>query len=161
MHFSLLIIFVLFIFIFVIFRFNLCIIFLCVDTTIDMLYNLLKSNHAENYMVELAKVLRILRIKNNETSFDMAKKLHLSPSHLSAIEHGRRAIPKDMKHLIVSAYKLTDEQIEKVDKAIAGIYDKTNLTTLSFNRKEKDKIVKYRIVKSNSIKPNKNNETDQ
>lgn len=111
-------------------------------------------------MVELAKVLRILRIKNNETSFDMAKKLHLSPSHLSAIEHGRRAIPKDMKHLIVSAYKLSDSQIEKIDKAISGVYDKTDLTSLSFNIKDKDKIVKYRIVKNKSQKSNTDNETD-
>ena len=77
----------------------------------------------------------------------MAKKLHLSTSHLSSIEHGKRAIPKDMKQLLVNAYNLTDVQIEKIDKAIKGISDKTDLTSLSYNTNDIGTLVKYNDIK--------------
>lgn len=37
-------------------------------------------------LTEFGKLLRIIRINSGDTSKDMAKKLNLSPSYLSAIE---------------------------------------------------------------------------
>lgn len=46
-------------------------------------------------LTEFGKLLRIIRINSGDTSKDMAKKLNLSPSYLSAIESGKRNIPAD------------------------------------------------------------------
>ncbi|MDD3947051.1 MAG: helix-turn-helix transcriptional regulator, partial [Clostridia bacterium] len=39
-------------------------------------------------VTEFGKFLRVLRIQNNDTARQMAEKLNLSPSYLSAIETG-------------------------------------------------------------------------
>ena len=90
-------------------------------------------------LTELAKVLQIIRINNNETSSEMAKKLHLSSSHLSAIEHGKRRVPKDMKNLLFSAYVLSDYEKERIESAINGDegINKINLTSLSIVKEYK------------------------
>ena len=48
-------------------------------------------------LTEFGKLLRIIRINSGDTSKDMAKKLNLSPSYLSAIESGKRNIPLDIE----------------------------------------------------------------
>ena len=53
-------------------------------------------------VTNLGKKLRKIRIDNDEISSDMARKLEISVSYLSAIENGKRNIPKNFagyKHL--------------------------------------------------------------
>ena len=47
-------------------------------------------------VTNLGKKLRKIRIDNDEISSDMARKLEISVSYLSAIENGKRNIPKDL-----------------------------------------------------------------
>lgn len=66
---------------------------------------------------EYGRFLRVLRIKNDEVLLDMARKLGITSSYLSAIENGKREIPEWMSERIVSLYKLDDGEIETLKKA--------------------------------------------
>lgn len=81
-------------------------------------------------LTEFGKLLRIIRINAGDTSKDMAKKLNLSPSYLSAIESGKRNIPLDIEKLLVSAYPLSQTDLEKLRRAMftSGSAVKINLT---------------------------------
>ena len=53
------------------------------------------------------KLLRKIRIDNNELLNDMALKLDVSPALLSYIENDKREIPKDFTDKVVVAYGLS------------------------------------------------------
>ncbi|MDD6486197.1 MAG: helix-turn-helix transcriptional regulator [Spirochaetales bacterium] len=61
-------------------------------------------------MTEIAKFLRKLRIDNEQSLGDMAKRLDLSAAYLSAIENGKRKAPEDLKDNLFKAYNLSEEQ---------------------------------------------------
>ncbi len=69
-------------------------------------------------VTDLGKKLRKIRIDNDEISFDMAKKLDISVSYLSAIENGKRKIPKDFAEKLFKIYQLNDDMKEKIMKSI-------------------------------------------
>lgn len=52
------------------------------------------------------KFLRKLRVDNNENMKDMAEKLNVSVSYLSAVELGKREIPAIWNETIIREYKL-------------------------------------------------------
>ena len=56
------------------------------------------------------KLLRKLRIDRGEILKDMADKLRITSSYLSAIECGKRNIPTDLIEKIVLIYQLNDEE---------------------------------------------------
>lgn len=65
-------------------------------------------------LTEFGKVLRNIRLDNNEILKNMSDKLNISPSFLSSIENGRR-IP-DIKYLngIEENYSLDDTTLKKL-----------------------------------------------
>lgn len=65
------------------------------------------------------KELRKLRIDKDENIHDMAKKLGISISYLSAIEAGSRNIPSDMVDKIIAKYHLNGERSEILRQAEA------------------------------------------
>ena len=81
-------------------------------------------------LTEFGKLLRIIRINSGDTSRDMAKKLGLSASYLSAIEGGKRNIPTDMEKMLSKSYPLSKIDIEKLRSAMLSSSDsvKINLT---------------------------------
>lgn len=56
------------------------------------------------------KFLRKLRIDADETQGDMAKKLDVAQSFLSAVENGKKGIPKSLCSKILDLYSLSMEQ---------------------------------------------------
>ena len=56
------------------------------------------------------KFLRKLRIDSDETQGDMAKKLDVAQSFLSAVENGKKDIPKSLCRKILDLYPLSMEQ---------------------------------------------------
>ena len=54
--------------------------------------------------------IRAIRIKNDETIIDMAKKLEISIVELSAIENLKIDMPKGFLKKIFRVYKLTDKE---------------------------------------------------
>lgn len=66
---------------------------------------------------DFGKQLRKIRIDNNEVLKDMAKKLGITSAYLSAIENGKRDVPKNYVENIVSLYKLNEAAKEELNDA--------------------------------------------
>lgn len=70
-------------------------------------------------MTEIGKFLKRLRIENGEVLLNMAQKLGVTPSFLSAVELGKKKMPYEWNLKIRSAYSLTPEQEDELDEAIS------------------------------------------
>lgn len=70
-------------------------------------------------LTSIGKFLRKVRIDNNEILADMAVKLGVSPSFLSAVENGKKKIPAGWSGKICKLYGLDEIQSENLDQAIA------------------------------------------
>lgn len=66
---------------------------------------------------ELGRFLRKLRIDNDEILRDMAEKIGVTSSYLSAIECGKRNIPSDFIEKISSLYSLDANQKSEFEAA--------------------------------------------
>ena len=62
--------------------------------------------------ITLHKYLRSIRIENGELLKDMADKLNMTASELSAIEHGKKEAPKGFMNKIESLYLVKDNLSE-------------------------------------------------
>ncbi len=62
--------------------------------------------------------VRILRIKNHQVMGDMAKLLGTTTPFLSAVENGRKNVPKDWASTISSYYNLSIEEQKDLNQAI-------------------------------------------
>ncbi|MFY0516404.1 helix-turn-helix domain-containing protein [Lysinibacillus sp. UGB7] len=76
-------------------------------------------------LTKMGKFLRKLRIEKSEYMQDMAKRLGVTTSYISAVEHGKRKMPKEWVQLIESSYELTSN--EKMELTLTYIV--TNLTS--------------------------------
>ncbi len=68
-------------------------------------------------LTELGKVLRKMRIDKGELLKDMADKLSISPSYLSAIESSERNIPDGFIKKVIHVYKLTLSEAREIETA--------------------------------------------
>lgn len=99
-------------------------------------------------VTQLGKILRIIRINTGDSMRDMAAKLDLSVSYLSAIENGKRNVPTDFEEKIVKKYDLSDKDKNNLREAISTTVErvKVNITELSEKKRKliyalsKDKI---------------------
>ena len=84
------------------------------------------------------KELRKLRIDKDETIHQMAKKLGMSISYLSAIEAGNRNIPGELVNMIIEKYHLDKERSEAIRKAEAASAQGVNidLSTVSAEQRQ-------------------------
>lgn len=72
-----------------------------------------------NEIKELSIILKEIRIHNKELLKDMAKKLDFSATFLSAVENGKRKVPKDFYDKILSNYDLSEEEKLGLEAAIS------------------------------------------
>lgn len=79
---------------------------------------------------DFGKFLRKLRVDYDECGKDMADKLEVTASYLSAIEKGKRAIPSDWAGEIARLYELTSEQMKELAAMVIidGLSDKERAT---------------------------------
>ena len=63
--------------------------------------------------------LRHLRVENHEVMGDMAEVLGTSTPYLSAVENGKKNVPKKWLAIIANHYSLSAEEIEKLKEAIS------------------------------------------
>ena len=68
-------------------------------------------------LTEFGKTLRKMRIERNEILKDMADKLAMTSSYLSAIECGKRNIPINFITKLAETYQLTNDEIADLHKA--------------------------------------------
>ena len=70
-------------------------------------------------LTDLGKFLRKIRIDEGEILWDMANKLEVTASFLSAVENGKKRMPSAWNKKICELYNLSDEQKEELTEAIA------------------------------------------
>lgn len=68
---------------------------------------------------EYGKLLRHIRIDNDETALEMCEKVGLSHVYLTFIENGKRDIPDDLTAKLFYAYELDNDMKVKLIKAEA------------------------------------------
>ena len=71
----------------------------------------------ERKISEYGEFLKHLRIDKREMLKNMADKLGIKSSYLSAIESGNRDIPPNLTELICSTYDLSDDDCKKLHEA--------------------------------------------
>ena len=69
-------------------------------------------------LTEFGRALRKLRLDESEILRDMAVKLGISTAYLSAIENGKRPIPRGFIDSISDAYTLGDDERKELKRAI-------------------------------------------
>ena len=97
-------------------------------------------------MNELGKYLRKFRIDENKLSIrDMAAKLGISTSLLSAYETGRRDIPDvDSFHAnIVASFSMTEKNSRKLRKALDKTLDSYRIDLSQVNPDVRDRYVEF------------------
>lgn len=84
------------------------------------------------------KKLRIIRIKNGELMKDMANKLNVTSSYLSAVENSNRNIPNDWVSKISELYRLSAQEKEELFESAEQSQEsiKINLSSASPDQRE-------------------------
>ena len=96
-------------------------------------------------LTRLGRFLRKLRIDRGELLKDMAEKLDVSVSFLSAVENGKKRMPSEWNARVCMLYALNDTQREEFTDAIAdtertldlslqGISEESRRLAVSFAR---------------------------
>ena len=108
-------------------------------------------------LTEFGKFSRKLRIDNGELLKDMAIKLNVTVSYLSAVEIGKRNIPEKWEEEIVRAYHLNLQEREELKEAI--IYSKKvfKINVENLEKEEKDLILMLARKVDNMDEKEKNN----
>ncbi len=68
-------------------------------------------------LTNFGKLLRKIRIDHGEILMDMAKRLKVSPSFLSAVEVGRKSAPSGWSDTIAEQYHLSEDQRQELKEA--------------------------------------------
>lgn len=89
-------------------------------------------------LTEFGKVMRIIRINTGDSMRDMAAKIGMSATYLSAIETGKRNIPANMEELLFSHYNFSDKDKKKIKDSIekSAAQVKINLTEMADKKKK-------------------------
>lgn len=89
-------------------------------------------------LTNLGKFLRKLRIDHGEILKDMADKLNVTVSFLSAVENGKKRMPSGWNEQICNLYSLTEQQKADFTTAVAETAEaiEMNLAPASINRRE-------------------------
>jgi transcriptional regulator with XRE-family HTH domain len=80
-------------------------------------------------VTDFGKFCRKLRIDNDELLKDMASKLKVTPSYLSAVEKGKRTIPSDWEQKIAGLYQLDSNHLKE-------LFTITTLNELTYKEKK-------------------------
>lgn len=68
-------------------------------------------------LTEFGKLLRKIRIDSGEIIKDMAEKLNVTASYLSAVETGKRNVPRGWTETIAKCYHLSDIEKKQLEHA--------------------------------------------
>ena len=78
-------------------------------------------------LTELGKFLRKIRIDHDEILKDMADKLGVTASFLSAVENGKKRMPAEWNSKICQLYSLNSQQQNEFSAAIADTEQKLEI----------------------------------
>lgn len=92
---------------------------------------------------EFAKFSRKLRIEESELLKDMAYRLGVTSSYLSAVEVGKRAIPEKWINLLVKEYGLSSSQESELKEIYQNSMDSITMNLKEKSKKDKDLIISF------------------
>ena len=98
-------------------------------------------------VTEIGKFLRVVRAERGESAKEMAEKLSVSGSYLSAVELGRREFPLAWEQTIVEVYNLNEVNKKKLQKAIKDSKTNVKFDLNEVGNKKKDLILS--VAKNN------------
>lgn len=94
-------------------------------------------------LTEFGKICRKIRIDNNELLADMAKKLNVTASFLSAVENGRKSAPKEWLNAITESYELKKREQEELSRAIDNSVTQVKISLQDKENKDKDLVLAF------------------
>jgi len=92
---------------------------------------------------EFGKICKKIRIDRNELLKDMADKLNVTPSYLSAVETGKRNIPDGWTRIIALKYHLTKEQLKELEDAAFVSKNEIKFNVESMKGTEKNLVLAF------------------
>ena len=94
-------------------------------------------------LTSLGKFLRKIRIDHGEVLKDMADKLGVTASFLSAVETGKKRMPSSWNSTICVLYNLSAEQSAEFTKAIAETESKIELDLSNATNTQRELAVSF------------------
>jgi len=94
-------------------------------------------------LTEFGKYLRRLRIECEELLKDMADKLKVTSSYLSAVETGKRNIPGDWVDKICQIYKLDMLEREELQEAVDNSVKKITINISEMAPKKRETMILF------------------
>lgn len=94
-------------------------------------------------LTSLGRFLRKLRIDRGEILKNMAEKLNVSASFLSAVENGKKRMPSSWNGKICDLYELDEEQKRKFTKAIAETEEGIDINFANSNIERRELAVSF------------------
>ena len=89
-------------------------------------------------VTEFGKILRKIRIDHNEVLLNMARKLEVTASYLSAVENGKRNIPTAWLDLLPQIYSLSTQSAEELRQTATAQMKSVKLDLDHANEKRRD-----------------------
>ena len=102
-----------------------------------------KKEGGYDMLTEFGKICRKIRIDNNELLADMAKKLNVTASFLSAVENGRKSAPKEWLNAITESYELKKREQEELSRAIDNSVTQVKISLQDKENKDKDLVLEF------------------
>lgn len=94
-------------------------------------------------LTSFGKFLRILRINNGEILKDMADKLNVSVSFLSAVENGKKEVPSLWEEKIADIYNLNSTEKEELTEAILKSKKEVKISLQELDDQDKDIVLEF------------------
>ncbi|EGT3815312.1 MULTISPECIES: helix-turn-helix domain-containing protein [Clostridioides] len=89
------------------------------------------------------EMLRKIRTDNDEKLKDMSEKLNVTLSHLSAVETGKRSIPKKWLDILIKEYNLNEDERGRLKKSILHSATQVKINTTDLNKDEKELVFAF------------------
>lgn len=94
-------------------------------------------------LTPFGKLCRRLRIENGELLKEMAEKLQVTPSYLSAVENGKRNIPQSWLDDIAKIYAFSDEEKAALQTSIEESQLTMKVELVSYSSEDKNLIMAF------------------
>lgn len=94
-------------------------------------------------ITSIGRFLRKLRIDHSEIMKDMAGKFGMTSAYLSAIELGKRPLPKDFIEKVLGAYSLSEFETKALEKAVVLSASEISISLDGKTDEEKELIVGF------------------
>lgn len=94
-------------------------------------------------LTPFGKFCRKIRIDQGELLRDMAQRLGVTSSYLSAVEVGKRNVPNTWARLLSEHYNLTDTEYRDMVRAIESSQRSLKFDLNSFNNDDKQTVLSF------------------